>query len=85
MRPMKTKKFVKVSARRAKEIFENEEDTIYICASKINPDSYRDYTEKVPEDAFSFEAIVDKYKKEKCSYKTGKYPSFFVSRKRQCN
>lgn len=84
MRPMKTKKFVKISAKNAKEIFEGGEKAVYICASKMNPDD-RGYVEEMSTNAVSFEDIVRRYSEEKCSYKTGKYPAFFVAKKKPCN
>lgn len=81
MRPTKTRKFVRVSARRAREIIEAEEGTIYICASKMDPDEHG-FTKKMTANALEFDAAVDAYKTEMCSRKTGMYPSFFVQKKR---
>lgn len=85
MKPRITKNFVKVSARNAKEIFESKEKALYICASKMNPDN-RDYVEEITSNMNSFEDVVRKYSEEKCSYKAGKYPAFFILKgKRRCN
>lgn len=79
MRPTKTRKFVRVSEKRAHELFNEGVERLYICACKMDPD-VRGFAERISKesDRDSFETCATDYAARKCSHKTGNYPAYFV-------
>ena len=70
--------FVRISETAARKAFFDQPETIvYLCASKIMPQMWDEYLTKL-EKSGNFDQQVEKYKEQKCSYKTGKFPAYFV-------
>lgn len=74
--------FVRISETAArKTFFDRPETSVYLCASKIMPQMWDGYLVRLEREG-SFDQQVEAYKEQKCSYKVGKFPAYFVRGKK---